>query len=147
MFFYDLLCYSTFFYSIFNYSFSWNQQNEELFWNKWTNEEIMKRLHRRNKFLSNKSVTDKKACNKQHHFCAILIKHAKKKLFGNINVKDMTINKTFSKTVKPLFTDKIKTTPKRKISTKCKSPIVIQEVVTFTLLTISINFLWVQILT
>ena len=55
----------------------------------------------------------------------------------------MTINKTFSKTVKPLFTDKIKTTPKRKrkISTKGKSPIVIQEVVTFTLLTLSINFL------
>ena len=54
----------------------------------------------------------------------------------------MTINKTFSKTVKPLFTDKIKTTPKRKrkISTKGKSPIVIQEV-TFTLLTLSINFL------
>ena len=103
----------------------------------------MKRLHLRNKFLSNKSVTDKKACNKQHHFCAILIRHAKKKLFGNINIKDMTSNTTFSKTLKPLFTDKIKPTPKRKrkISTEGKSPIVIQEVVTFTLQTLSINFL------
>ena len=38
-----------------------------------------------------------------------LIWREKKNFFNNISTRDITGNKTFWKTVKPLFTDKIKT--------------------------------------
>ena len=41
-----------------------------------------------------------------------LIRREKKNFFNNINTRDITNNKTFWKTVKPLFTDKIQTKSK-----------------------------------
>ena len=45
--------------------------------------------------------------NKQCNLCVSLIRWEKKNVFNNINVRDITDNKTFWKTVKPLFTDKV----------------------------------------
>ena len=86
--------------------------NQAPFINKKINKEIMKRSRLRNKFLNTKSDIDRKAYNKQRNLCVSLIRREKKNFFSNINTSDITDNKTFWKTVKPFFTDKIKTKPK-----------------------------------
>ena len=68
----------------------------------------MKRSRHRNEFLNTKSDIDRKAYNKQRNLCVSLIRREKKNFFSNINTNDITDNKTFWKTVKPFFTDKIK---------------------------------------
>ena len=75
--------------------------NQAPFINKKISKEIMKRSRLRNKFLNTKSDIDRKAYNSE-----------KKNFFSNINTSDITDNKTFWKTVKPFFTDKIKTKSK-----------------------------------
>ena len=85
------------------------RENQAPFINKTINKEIMKRTRLRNKFLNTKSDIDRKAYNKQRNLCVSLIWREKKNFFNNISTRDITGNKTFWKTVKPLFTDKIKT--------------------------------------
>ena len=85
--------------------------NQAPFINKTMNKEIMKRSRLRNKFLSTKSDIDRKAYNKQRNLCVSLIRQEKKN-FNNISTRDIIDNKTFWKTVKPLFTDKIQTKSK-----------------------------------
>ena len=68
----------------------------------------MKRSRLRNKFLNTKSDIDSKANNKQRNLCVSLIRRKKKNFFNNISTRDTTDNKTFWKTVKPLFTDRYK---------------------------------------
>ena len=86
--------------------------NQGPFINKTINKEIMKRSRLRNKFLNTKSDIDRKAYNKQRNLCVSLIRREKKNFFKNISTCDITDNKTFWKTVKPLFTDKIQTKSK-----------------------------------
>ena len=86
--------------------------NQAPFINKKINKEIMKRSSLRNKFLNTKNDIDREAYNKQHNLCVSLIRSEKKNFFSNINMRDIIDNKTFWKTVKPFFTDKIKTKPK-----------------------------------
>ena len=76
--------------------------------NKKINKEIMKRSRLRNKFLNSKSDVDHRAYNKQRNLCVSLIRKEKKSFFSNLNTKDINENKTFWKTVKPLFTEKVK---------------------------------------
>ena len=84
----------------------------------------MKRSRLRNKFLNTKSDIDRKAFNKQHNLRVSLIRSEKKNFFSNINTSGITDNKTFWKTVKPFFTNKIKTKSKIKL---IKKNIVSQE--------------------
>ena len=72
----------------------------------------MKRSRLRNKFLNTKSDIDRKAYNKQRNLCVSLIRWEKKSFFNNISTRDITDNRTFWKTVKPLFTDNIQTKSK-----------------------------------
>ena len=69
----------------------------------------MKRIRLRNKFVNSKSDTDRKTYNAQRDICVSLIRQAKKQLFSNLNTHDVTGNKTFWNTLKPLVTDKVKT--------------------------------------
>ena len=80
--------------------------------NKKVNKEIMKISRLRNKLLTTKSNIYRKTYNKHHNLCVSLIRSEKKNFFSNINMSDITNNKTFWKTVKPFFTDKIKTNMK-----------------------------------
>ena len=89
------------------------EQIRRLSLNKRINKEIMKRSRLRNKFLNTKSNIDRKAYNKQRNISVSLIRSEKKNFFRNINTSDITDNKTFWETVKPFFTDKIKTKSKR----------------------------------
>ena len=68
----------------------------------------MKRSRLRNKFLISKGDTDRKAYNAQRYLCVSLIRQAKKQYFSNLNRHDVTDNKTYWKTVKPLLTGKTK---------------------------------------
>ena len=86
--------------------------NQVPFINKKINKEIMKRSRLRNKFLNTKSDINRKAYNKQRNLCVNLIRSEKKNFFSNVNTSDIIDNKTFWKTVKPFFTDKIKTKSK-----------------------------------
>ena len=86
--------------------------NQAPFINKTINKEIMKRSRLGNKFLNTKSNIDRKAYNKQRNICVSLIRREKKNFFNNISTRDIADNKTFWKTVKPLFTDKIQTKSK-----------------------------------
>ena len=88
------------------------EQIRRLSLNKRINKEITKRSRLRNKFLNTKSNIDRKAYNKQRNISVSLIRSEKKNFFRNINTSDITDNKTFWETVKPFFTDKIKTKSK-----------------------------------
>ena len=80
--------------------------------NEVINKEIIKVLQLRNKFFHTKIDIDRKAYNKRRNLCVSLAKCEKKKFFNNIGPRDVIDNKTFSKTVKPLFTDKVQTKSK-----------------------------------
>ena len=69
----------------------------------------MKRSRLRNEFLNSKSDNDRKTYNSWRNLCVSLIRQAKKQYFNNLNTHNVTDNKTFWKTVKPLLTDKIET--------------------------------------
>ena len=86
--------------------------NQAPFINKRVKKEIMKRSRLRNKFFKTKNEIDRLNYNKQRNFCLSLIRNEKKKYFSNINTGDITDNKKFWKTVKPLFTEKISIKPK-----------------------------------
>ena len=96
--------------------------NQAPFINKMINKEIMKRPRLRNKLLNTKSDIDRKAYNKRRNLCVSLIRSEKKNFFSNINTSDIIDNKTFWKTVKPFFTDKIKTKSKITLIKKTLSP-------------------------
>ena len=80
--------------------------NQAPFINKTINKEIMKWSRVRNKFLSTKDDIDRKAYNNQLNLCVSLIRREKRNFFNNTSTRDVTDNKTFWKTVKPLFIDK-----------------------------------------
>ena len=71
-------------------------------------EQIMKKSHRRNKFLNTNSNIDRKAYNKQQNLCASLIMSQKENFFSKINAIGIADNKTFLRAVKTFFTDNIK---------------------------------------
>ena len=65
-----------------------------------------------NIFLKEKYLESKKAYNKQRNICVKMVRKAKKELFQNINLSEITGNKKFCKTVSPLFGNKVKTNQK-----------------------------------
>ena len=71
-----------------------------------------KRTRLRNKFLKNRTESNRVSYNKQRNFCVSLLRKAKKDYYGNLNEKDVIDNKKFWKTVKPLFSDKVKSSEK-----------------------------------
>ena len=74
--------------------------------NKTLSKEIMKRTRLRNKFLRNKNDCNKREFSKQRNYCVSLVRKSKK-LYSNLDEKDVTDNKTFWKTIKPFLSDKI----------------------------------------
>ena len=72
----------------------------------------MNRTRLRNKFLRTRSAEDRFAYNQQRNFCLSLIRKAKKDYYNNLDHKKVTDNKSFWKTVKPLFSDKSSSLPK-----------------------------------
>ena len=80
--------------------------NQMVFMNKEIYKAIMVRSRLRNKFLKERTAFSREAYNKQRNFCVKLIRESKIKYFGNLNVKDITDNKKFWKTVGSNFSSK-----------------------------------------
>ena len=59
-------------------------------------------------FLKTKSNIDKFNHNKQRNFWVFLIRKKKSRYFSNLNIKNVTENKKFWKTIKPCFSNKSK---------------------------------------
>ena len=70
------------------------------------NTTIMKRSRYRNKFLKDKSQTSRENYKIQRNLCKKLLRKTKKSYFESLNTKKITDNRTFWKTVVPLFTNK-----------------------------------------
>ena len=66
----------------------------------------MKRSRYRNKFLKDKSQTSRENYKIQRNLCKKLLRKTKKSYFESLNTKKITDNRTFWKTVVPLFTNK-----------------------------------------
>ena len=67
----------------------------------------MKRTRMRNKFLRERTETNRRAYNIQRNYCVSLIQKTKRDYYSNLNHEQVTDNKIFWKTVKPFFTDKV----------------------------------------
>ena len=80
--------------------------NQRVFMNKEIHKVIMVRCRLRNKFLKERTQFSKEAYNKQRNHCVKLIRESKIKYFGNLNVKTITDNNKFWKTVGSNFSSK-----------------------------------------
>ena len=67
---------------------------------------IMKRTRLKNKFIKYRCERNKRTYNEQRNLCVSLVRKAKKEYFDNLDLRNVTDNKKFLETVKPLFTDK-----------------------------------------
>ena len=67
----------------------------------------MKRTRMRNKFLRERTETNRRDYNIQRNYCVSLIQKTKRDYYSNLNHEQVTDNKIFWKTVKPFFTDKV----------------------------------------
>ena len=66
----------------------------------------MNRSRLLNRCRKEKTESTRSAYKKQINFCVKLLRKTKKEFYNNLNVKHITENKLFWKTVKPCFTDK-----------------------------------------
>ena len=86
--------------------------NNMPFMNKSLSRAFMRRSQLRNKYLKKRSETNILAYAKQRNFCVSLLRKTKKEYYANLNEKDIADNKKFWQTVKPLFSDKVKSKEK-----------------------------------
>ena len=80
--------------------------NETPFMTKELHKAIMKRSRLRNKFLKTKSITDRKNYNVRRNYCKKLFRSTKKLYFNNLDISKINDNRSFWKTIVPLFTKK-----------------------------------------
>ena len=66
----------------------------------------MTRSRFQNKYLKNPNKLNKLKYNKQRNYCVNLLRKEKRKYYNNLDVKLITDNKQFWKTMKPFFSDK-----------------------------------------
>ena len=70
------------------------------------NKAIMKRFKLRNKFLKSRNLSERKNYASQRNLCKRLLKNTKRTYFNNLDMWKVTDNRTFRKTVVPLFSNK-----------------------------------------
>ena len=82
--------------------------NQGSFMTKKLQKAIMARSRPRNIFLKEKTESSKNRYKKQRNYCVNLLKKAKKDHYNSLDIKTLADNRKFWQTVKPLFSDKIK---------------------------------------
>ena len=80
--------------------------NQATFVNKDLRKAIMTRSRLLNRFRQDRTMSSHVAYKKQRNICVKLLRKNKKYFFNNLDVKCVTDNKKFWKTVKPCLTDK-----------------------------------------
>ena len=86
--------------------------NQLPFMNKTLSKAIMHRTRFRNKYLRNKTDENKRKYTKQRNYCVSLLRKSKREYDINLDVKNITDNKTFWRAVKPFLSDKATSTQK-----------------------------------
>ena len=66
----------------------------------------MKRSELESKYYKSSTIGNKNLYRKQKNFCSKLYKKERKKYYKNLNLKNITDNKLFWKTIKPFLSDK-----------------------------------------
>ena len=94
--------------------------NQMTFMTKQLSKEIMKRSRLRNNFLRNRTEENKILYNRQRNYCVSLLRKSKRGYYENLNIKNVTDNKLFWKSVKPLLSDKSRIRDRINISEKGK---------------------------
>ena len=82
--------------------------NHSKFVTKDVSRSIMLRTKLRNQFLKKRTLDARTKYNKQRNIFVSLVKKAKRNYYENLDLKDINDNKKFWATVKPLFSNKIK---------------------------------------
>ena len=83
--------------------------NDSPFMTKSLRKAIMTKSRLRNRYNKLRNDENWKAFKKQRNKCVKLLREAKPSYYGNLNLKLLTDNRAFWRTVKPLFSDKIQT--------------------------------------
>ena len=83
------------------------KENDMPLMNKTLSKEIMKRTKLPNKYLRERTDESKKQCTSQQNCCVSLLEKTKRDYHNTLNEKYVSANKTFWKTMKPFFSDKI----------------------------------------
>ena len=94
--------------------------NQTPFMTKQLSKEIMKRSRLRNNFLRNRTEENKILYDRQRNYCASLLRKSKRRHYENLNIKNVTDNKLFWISVKPLLSDKSRLRDRINISEKGK---------------------------
>ena len=81
---------------------------------------IMRRSQLQTKYFKNKSENNYLAFKKLRNFCSKLYKKDMKKYYNSLDIKNITDNKQFWKTIKPFLFEKSKVTSKIKLKDKNK---------------------------
>ena len=81
--------------------------NQAVFMNKQLRKAIMRRSCLLNKLRKFNCPENQLAYKRQRNYCVKLLKRSKIDFYNNLNVKKVTDNKHFWKTIKPNFTDKV----------------------------------------
>ena len=84
--------------------------NHSKFVTKKLSKAIMLRSKLRNQFLKTRTQESKLKYNKQRNLCVSITRKAKRSYYENLDLKDITDSKKFWAKVKPLFSNKIKST-------------------------------------
>jgi len=80
--------------------------NNAPFMNRTLSKAFMHRSKLKNKYNKLPTEENKNSYKKYRNFCVSLLKKEKKKYFNNLDLKNIADNKTFWKSVKPLFSGK-----------------------------------------
>ena len=80
--------------------------------NKTVSKAIMHRARFCNKYLRNKTDENKRKYTKQRNHCASPLRKSRREYYTNLDVKNITDDKTFWKTVKSFLSDKVTSTQK-----------------------------------
>ena len=90
----------------------YSRGNNMSFINKTTKKVFITRSRFRNIYLKNHSDNNKREYNIQRNYCVSLLRKTKTKDYTNLNEKNL---KQFWRTVKPLLSDKVKSSEKNNI--------------------------------
>ena len=84
--------------------------NYSRFVSKDLNKAIMERSRLRNEYLKDKTRAARIAYKKQRNLCVSILRKSKKCYYENLDTENMTDNKKLGGTVKPLFSNKVRST-------------------------------------
>ena len=82
--------------------------NHSKFVNKELSKAMMLRTKLHNKFLKQKTTETRSGYNKQRNICVTILRKVKRSYFQNLDIKNLSDNRKFGGTVKPLFSNKVR---------------------------------------